>query len=482
MDVQYKIDKITFELKPETSVPIAFEEPIVVSVTLPNNRKVSFRIQKIIEAECWITSDYGKICIKTEKLKDWERFLSYNFMQVVGLCTTALITKGKEDFLWIEPSNNNKVWILGVVWNNNHWDGMLVERERKPFIFKNNKDYFFTLNNRDKKAKQIFNLLQDKKKGLGLPNDFPFFSKNSTISKEMFEFRRFTIKVHPNEVWFFVFPFDHFCRLKYGHFSLYRGFNVEWILTLEKSFIQNTYERLQIQRELSDVCRFLKHSVIILNTYPYEEEVQKKVDEGMKLIKKIINYLQNIEFDTEEGSEVLSLQWYLNPTEDKIKDMLKDENIWYFLADFHVENGVWQIGKEKNNPTSIDLHLKFLKQGDLKHIRLLRIYNCRSVLGPDFNPNWGASIVSSLLNAGAFRVEGSIIDADLLDYLCSLLFMFCHQEGLQLILIGKCLENGINFSDIKKEVNEFLKSCNWETIPEKCTNYQKEVIKNEEEK
>ena len=470
--IRYKTDENSFELNPEypaINTPIEFRKPFVISVTLPHFgvlhggrlEEVRFKILQAGELERWIISDYGKITIRTEKPKDWQRFLNSNFLQFVGLITAALVGQKQEDFLWVEQSNNGNVWIFGIVWSNEYWEGMLVERKRLDTL---PTDYFLTAE-RDKKehATELFLLLKSKEEGLGLPDSFPFCSDGLILN--LLRHRQLTIKVHPSELWFLLFPIDHFCRFQYGQFSSYK--EVEWIVT-SKSFIQNTYERFQIQKELSDIEKLLKHSVVIINTYPYFDslpEAREKCREGTAFVVEILNHFQDIEFDTEEGLEVLSLHWYLNPTKDKIFQLLRDDDIWYFFADFHVKNGMWQLGLGPSDSTSIEFSLNSLKEDDLKHIRLMRVFHCHSVFDP-YDSTGEASITRLLLDAGALRVEGSMMDEDYFDYLCSLLYLFCHGEGLQFILMGQCLEKGINFSDTLKRVNNFLKSCNWEIIPQ----------------
>lgn len=464
--IQYKIDEDTFELKPDTNVQIDIEYPFIVSLVFSHNLRflqilnlenVTFSIQKPNEVECWIISDYGKICITIENSEDWQKFLNSNFLHLMGLIFAALITKGREDFLWILPSasNSGKVWIIGIVWNKmkEHWDGMLVERPRPADL---NKSFWFIKHGEESKkereqcAKILFIYLKDRR-GFGLPDGFPFCS-NSLISSQLKD-RQLTIKVHNSELWFLVFPIDYFCQFNhYGQFSLYK--EVEWIFTLEKSFIQNILERLVIQRELQNVEIFLKHSVVIFNTYYsyWAEKVIEKTKKGTALISKIFSLLQNIEFDT---GERLSLRWHLNPTNDIIQKELLDQNTWYFFANFHLENKKWQIDEGKSE-FGIDL---LVKEG-LSHIRLMRIFHCHSIVTPEGTP----SIGPLLLESGVQRVEGSIMEEDYLVYLCSLLYLSCHSRGLQPILRGKCYEEGINFNNIIKEIDDFLKLCNWETV------------------
>lgn len=469
----YKINENTFELKPDTNIQIKTDEPFMVSVTFPHNpkilqrRKVIFTIQKPIKTEYWITSDYGKICIKTENPQDWRKFLSSNLLQLIGLIFATLIAEEKEDFLWIEKSNSRKVWILSLIWNRNYWEGMLVERLRlRPSDLNNT--FWFNGENKEQYANELFNFLKDKEKGIGLPPDFPFFS-DGLISDQQKHTKQLTIKVHPSELWFLLFPIDYFCRFEnYGQFLLYK--EVEWMLTLKKSFIQNICQRLVMQNELKNAENFLKHGVIILNIYPKEPswgKNKRKWQKGTALVKRLMSLCQNVKIN----DKILSLRWYLNPVKDEIFSELLNNDTKYLFADFHTNQGKWQIGtggrktwenlsKAPQKTKDDSLELTF-KQGDLVHIRLARIFQCHSVITLDSTRVYPRSINFSLLNAGVWRVEGSIIEESYMDYLCSLLYLFCNPQGLQPILIGKCLEEDVDFMGIMKDVNVFLKSCNY---------------------
>lgn len=479
--IQCRIDKDTFELKPETTVPTRLPESFVISVVfqscseisqMKDFKKVVYDIQQK-ELEVWIDSVSGKIYIKMEKTKDWQRFLNQNFQQFVGLIVVSLITEGKEDFIWVEPSDNEKVWILGMVWNNNirQWEGMLAERNRianldRDFWTNNTKgDISYT----KQCARRLFNLLKDEE-GLELSDSFPFCS-DGLISTQSKHSRRLTIKVNPSELWFLLFPVDYFCRFDgYGSFQLYK--EVEWILTPKKSFIQNSRERLLIQNELQNVKNFLKHSVVILNTYPHFENdpsLKEKCCRGTNLVKDTLSLLQDVDID----GEVLSLRWYLNPTKDKIYSELLNPNTRYFFADFHVKDGKWQTGVGKiaswenttisENLEQFEVEINFLEKESLSHIRLMRTFHCYSVAIADAL-NIHPTIAPKLLSIGALRVEGSIMEENYLDYLCSLINLFFHSQGLRPIIMGKCFEKGIDFNSILKETNSFLESCNWNVI------------------
>lgn len=351
--LQYRIDPETFQIKTDKEPHIDLQETLQVSVILPScpdllgagyPDEVKFRIQQNGELETEIISDKGKIIIESEQPNQWQEFLSPNlFLHVVGLITTALV-ESKEDFLWIEPSQGEDVWVLGLACNNNgHWKGKLAKRERYilPEDLKNFFDVDKNWGNRKELATRLFQVFKE-----WLSDGFPFCSDLSAS-----EHRQLTVKVHPEETWFLLFPLSHFCKFQqHGRFTWYE--DTEWIVT-SKSFAQNAYERLQIQSELSDVEKFLKHSVVILNNYWWKNpEVWKKANKGIDLLREILSCFQNIELDTGK----VSLHWYLNPPKDIIIQYLNNPNIWYFFADFHAGGYLFSVDiKFKSNLNDDDI-------------------------------------------------------------------------------------------------------------------------------
>jgi len=472
--IQYLIDKNTFKLKPKNTLT-KITESFMVSVMFPSCSE-SFCMRDLKEVELNIkqmeseirinNNDGGEILIAIEKPEDWYRYLNKNLSHFIGLITTVFIAKGKEDFLWIQQSNCKKIWILNVVWENSNWKGLLVECLRPIDL---NRIFWEIMpgergekRNKELAANELFNFLKDKK-GLGLPEDF-FKRLDSSISREQKRF--LTIKVHPDELWFLLFPIDYFCKYRYSGFSLYK--EVEWILTPEKSFIQNFLERSLLQEELQNVEEFLKHSIIVLNTYPKEQTWKKdnRWEKGTKLVTEILSLFQNVIINDNN----LSLRWYLNPTEDKIFEELFNRDTKYFFANFHLENNKWRISKckmkSRKDISTVDIELKnhILKRGSLSHNRLMRIFHCHSIIIPDSTVIETPSITQLLLDAGALRVEGSIMEENYLDHLCSLLNICCNPKGLQQILLWKCYEKNINYSELMENVNKFLESYNLKTI------------------
>ena len=209
-----------------------------------------------------------------------------------------------------------------------------------------------------------------------------------------------------------------------------------------------------------------------MNTYRHFENdpsLREKCLIGTNLIKDALSLLQDVNID----DEVFSLRWYINPTKDKIYSELLNLNTRYFFADFHVKGEKWQTGVGKtaswenitisDNLEQFEVGIDFLEKESLSHIRLMRIFHCHSVAIANalhIRP----TIVPKLLVAGALRVEGSIMEENYLDYLCSLINLFFHSQGLIPIIMGKCFEKGIDFNSIMIKINNFLKSCNWNEI------------------
>jgi len=474
--VRYRIDESSFRLKRETEPPTKLEGSLSVSVTVPANSALSragnpteftLNIDENKNPGFWIVHGPHRMNISAEKSIDCRGFVNSNLAQLVGLVLGTLVSRGEEDFLWVGPKSAENVWILGLVWDdrNREWEGMLAEGSRQPDLAR---DFWILDTEEDKEhrrsfARQLYSSLTDRS-GLRLPAGFPFCS-DKTISNDSGT-RQLTVKVDPSELWFLLFPIDHFCRFRYARFSLYR--EVEWIMTRQKTFIQNTLERSSIREELRDVRNFLNHSVIVLNTYSHfyqEPTIRESVEEGTNLVTEILSLLQDVTVE----DEVASLRWYLNPTRNEIIQELLDRDTRYFFANFHAEKGEWQTGDGKRGCWSEDPMIQregdrdFLKKGSLSHIRLMRVFHCHSVIDP-YATGIHPSIGVSLLHAGARRVEGSIMEENYLDYLCSLLHVMSQPQGLNIVLMGKCLERSKDFTQTMRRVGDFMRSRHWDVV------------------
>ena len=472
--VQFKIDETTFTLEQETGIQTKIDRSLSVSVKVPANSPLSqtgnlidftFSTEENKNQRYWIDHGSRRINIITMKPIDYRRFVNSNLTHLVGLVLGALVNQDEEDFLWVGPKTDEKVWILGMVWDKQDetWEGMLVEATRQPNLARD----FWLLDTEEGEryrrsfARQLHNSLTHRS-GLGLPADFPIFSYKFACNDP--HTRQLTIKVDPSELWFLLLPIDHFCRYQYPGFSQYR--EVEWIITREKTFIQNTLERWSIHEGLRDVRNFLNHSVIVLNTYSHfyqEAAIRESVEEGTNLVIEILSLLQNVQVE----HEVTSIRWYLNPTRDEIIQELLNHYTRYFFANFHAENGVWQTGEGrraswlKEPIIQLECGWDFLKEGSLSHISLMRVFHCHSLIDP-YVTGVHPSIVVLLLHAGARRVEGSVMEENYLDYLCSLLHLFSQPKGLNLVLMGKCLERGVDFIQTMRRINGFLRHQHWD--------------------
>jgi hypothetical protein len=470
---RYIVQPNTFELHPG-KVAIELEKPFRVTVILPENpaifkegeRELSFWVQGDYKKGHRVVFDSGEIHIKTEKPNDWQRFLETNFSQLIGLFVAARVCIGQEDFIWVEPSGEETVWFLGMQWDickdKKIGCGMLVER-RRPHQVHLDVSFWF-IDKKDKQlekkfANQLFALIRDEN-GLNLPGDFPF-CRQLKLTCGLPDPRQLTIKLHSSQLWFLLFPFEYFRMfVEYDSFCIYRG--IEWVITDDKSYIQNLCEQEMIRSELNNLKNSLKYSVIILNTYQSfekEEDISKKVKEGTSLVIEILDLLQNVN----AGGEELSIRWYLNPTFDVVFSELLNQNTRYFFANFHTEDGEWITPEGERSFGHSFFEKK--EKSTLAHIRLMKLFHCDSVARID-SLQTRPSIVSLLIEAGALRVEGGIGGEDYIDYLCSLLFLFKQSRGLSFIIKVKCYEIGKDIVSLTENIGIFLVSCGW-PLPDK---------------
>jgi hypothetical protein len=135
--LRYLVDQHTFKLEPETNAQPKLIGPLIISVKLPLSTS-STKFEDLVfhislkGSEVSINSSNGEnISIKINDHLVWQRFLNQNITQFVGLIGAALLSAGKEDFLWVESDNNRKVWILGLIRSEKSFEGMLVECPRR---------------------------------------------------------------------------------------------------------------------------------------------------------------------------------------------------------------------------------------------------------------------------------------------------------------------------------------------------------------
>lgn len=429
-------------------------------------KTITLQIQFIDEHICNIQADGIDFSLTSYGANDWARFFDSYFNQFVNLLIAKLLFKDeKEDILWIEQNIAGKVWVLCLLEKEcNRWQGQLVERNRPEYI-----DMDYALMNTCEQKHYINDIFEKFK--AWLPEDFLLIFNHSCGRQKIL-----TIKVHPDELWFLRFPLSIFNQLQYAPFTAYS--EVEWIVT-DKGFTQNTYERARMRAELSDFQGLFEHSVVIVNTYK-EHESKKLYREGTELVIEILQCLQDVNFNTGKSG----FRWYVNPSSEKVKQLLLDAQTFYFFADFEASNGQWQMGEgqqrswnddlsssmPETNETSVRQYFSLEDEDlNLSHIRLMRVFHCNSIFDPyeadKREPADNHSIVRHLLNAGAQRVEGGMTEESYFDYLCSLIALFCESKHCGFILKFKCLELAIEFNSLIERVNKFLEACGRDPIP-----------------
>ena len=431
-------------------------------------RTVTLQIELQNGDTCCIRAEDIEISLSSAQPNDWRRFLASHFEQLIDIVASiVLFQEDEEDLLLVGQSAPGSVWVLYLeqVLNGN-WHGQLVERRRPEQI-----DITYSLTSTGQQreyADQLFKQFTS------------WLPENSLLvrNRPRLQPKPFTAKVHPSELWFLRFPLSLFCHLQYGAFAAFEG--VEWIVT-EKTFVRYRDEGKRIRQELSDVQKLLGNSVVVVNTYR-EHESNKLCREGTELIIKILSLLKEVQV----GPIEVSLRWYLNPSIDEVEHLLLDPETAYFFADFEASSGQWEPGEGEHlswydhkpiHPAKIfpaPVCRRFPSEDlncSLSHIRLMRVFHCNSIFNPyaasadSREPADRHSIVRRLLERGAQRVEGGMTEESYLDFLCSLLNLFCRGQ-LFFILQWKCMERGVDFRQIIGSANGFLNVCHWDPIPE----------------
>ena len=415
-------------------------------------------------------AEAAQIIIRGARPGHLSSFLETGRPELPDLLLAAVLGSRAEDYLWLVPRGDERAWALALTWETQgSCRGMLAPCSQPAHI---DKSYWCCSAGRDRDEREqhcrkLF-LSLTSEGGLALPRDFPFTSSRLCAGRP--RTRRLTIKVEPSLLWFLRYPVDHFCRAGYGGFAAYR--ETEWILTREKGFLQNARERALIERELQDVRTFLKHAVVVLNSYGHwgRGDVAKKWQRGLEAARKVLPLLQRVHL----GDETLFLRWYLNPSSAEVEAELRNPDTWYFFANFHAEEGEWRCGERVEGSSGAapcaptPNYVGMPKEGELSHIRLMRVFHCHSVFDSGAD-RCGPAIVPSLLRGGAMRVEGSIEEENALDHLCSLLYLFTHSQGLAPILFGKCLESGReDFAGLCASIDAFLETCGWSAPSPGC--------------
>ena len=445
----------------DTLVLTNFSQPIDLTIYLPSVESsliLTARISCSSTDPSRIVVEFPSFCItlQFEHLSFFQEFLGQCLSRFIDLIVAYSLGNVSEDLLWVEERDEKSVWIGGLVNQPHIASGMIVVRNR---IVDLGLDYYIDpSSDKHAHAKKLFKFLRDAGMGLGLPERFPVVSKPKMADAKTNS--HLCVKIHPSEIWFLAFPLEHFCQYNLGGFTSYR--NVEWILS-KKSFSRNAFERTLIHNELQNVKEFFKHSLILVNTYSHFHSDPKQsalTTRGIRLLSQILKLLQDVEFFIGEDLQTLSIRWFLNPPKEKVEEILHDQEVYYLFADFHTEEGKWVVEGPEQAGIQNSIPLSCLQNGALEHFRLMRVFHCHSARDP-YDTISTPSIINQLLEAGAIRVEGSIMKERFVDYVCSLLFTMNHQYGLRPILKAKCIEKSMNFNTLETEIKSFLTECDW---------------------
>ena len=263
-------------------------------------------------------------------------------------------------------------------------------------------------------ARHVFDFVTSSESGLRIPAGFPTFQPLGIAPSASLV--RATIKIDRGNEWFLLMPIEIEGRV-----------SADWITT-GKTFIRASAERRQVERELSDLANVLKHTVVIINTYPHFDE---GCAEATRAVVEILKLLEHVDLQPNDG--VGGLRWYLNPASSTVERILRDEATRYVVADFHVEDGRWHTGG--GGTVSVESFLP----GALAHVRLLRVFHCNSVFDPARLDSLGDSIASNLLRAGAGRVEGSCLRESYVSFLEEVVRIAC-KGGMSQVFAAKCFE------------------------------------------
>lgn len=404
-----------------------------------------------------LMTDAVEVDLYTESTEACLQLLTHHVIHLLSLLLAVHLSREPIGFLLVDDYSSSNTGILGVIPTSNSLSVGSFVRRSPPLEIPG--DFF--LAPEDAYGRNLYRLLFDESNGLGLPPDFPILGTNNHFIQDGSYLQ---IRINPRNDWFLAFPLNYFHCQGYSP-DLSTFTSLEWIFT-EKNFLQNTYERNVIRRDLGDPHTFLKHSAIVVNEYPHfrsTNESSLNIDNGVEILRDIAHLCKDVELTSVQDNEILSLRYLSNPSLLQLIDLLEDSSIKYIFADFHVDQGSWVLGSLCDSPESFNVPMNLLYNKDLSHIRLMRLFHCRSVFDP-YLPKDTPSIVERLLAAGAMRVEGSMLQEHFIHYLCSLIHMFLHPQGLQTILMIKSLEIGVDFSILINRANKYLRSHGWDGV------------------
>jgi len=409
-----------------------------------------------------------RMVVTCEDRSAWEDFFSSYLERFIDLvCMRIWFASELADVLCIEVNNDDseEVWILSAVGRDQGvLEGQLLKRPRPQRL---SSDFLIQSTGEQKQdVEQLYKVFKD-----WLGPSFSLVDPNTAIQ------RLLVIRVTERALWFLRFPISLFCHWRFDEFSRYKS--VEWIVS-GKSFLQNASEREILQKELLDGVRLIEHAVVVINTYHKHDCTPLRA--GTELVLDILSSFNEVEF----GDRTICLKWYCNPSAERVKEILLDTNTSYFFADFEASEGSWMVGDGGYSSWESDLTSPRTPwigtsqeggcvswteyQGQLRHIRLMRVFHCHSIFNAfkaaadGREPADKNSIARALLNLGAQRVEGGMNEESYYDYLCALLYLFCEAEHLRFVLKLKCLERGIDFNQLLRRANEFLAFCGHDPI------------------
>jgi hypothetical protein len=266
------------------------------------------------------------------------------------------------------------------------------------------------------------------------------------------------VKVDPRSRWLLRFPLTTFHHLGFAGFAKYRG--VEWI-TSEKSFSTHGLERAEIRQELCDVETVLTRTVVLINTYR-EHSRDAKCASGTEAMVAILSLFR----DVAVGAASHSLRWYLNPSAEKVREILLDQRTAYVFADFEASAGFWESGEgteaswdraEGAAATRAPIEFGF-DPHSLRHVRLMRLFHCNSIFTPfsDQPPASDSTLVGQLLRAGAWRVEGGMTKELYTHYLKALAMLLLENEALRFLIRCQAIRFAIDVDTQIEQLNSAL--------------------------
>jgi hypothetical protein len=386
-----------------------------------------------------------------------------------------------EDFLWITPAEQGRVWVFALLRQGSadHWYGQVVlansmENWLTPFgpfdsFITTNRDSAIigmrdsqllaeTVEQLNESATDLLNHLGCD--GMGLPTDFPFLAEPEEPVKNL----GMVIKLHPECLWFLCFPMDYFTFMP-GVPGCFGRKRPEWIATA-KPLSVHLDQKTSILKGLDAESGIL---IILNDNYPHFFDEGIKIDSpqlikrGAEVIRKIMGCCaadccgdEQIVLDVPYPG---LFSWTCNPSHQKLSDLLVDKRFKYVFADFHTKCGKWCLTEDVNDLFDVS---KEFTEGQLSHLRLMRIFHCQSLKGRK-DLGMGATLVQGLLRAGAWRVEGSFLKEDVLQFMIFLLNILTKELAMQVSLNCMVKLGPTEAGRLYDEANSFLRDLEYQT-------------------